>query len=84
MMKTQDRIFAAMESPAIACLHDLFRGTMPDNYCGESTRRTLHSVQPDAWTPRHVLLMNSDLLQSHFTPCSKAEEICSMFMQEEP
>ncbi|KAJ8464880.1 hypothetical protein OPV22_027432 [Ensete ventricosum] len=44
MMKTQDRIFAAMESPAIACLHDLFRRTMPDSECGKSTRRAPNSV----------------------------------------
>ncbi|CAL9079780.1 unnamed protein product [Musa textilis] len=71
-MKTQDRIFDAMESPARACLHDLFRRTMPDYECGKCTRRTLHCVQPDAWTTRHVPLMKSDLLQSHFTPCSKS------------
>ncbi|RRT37761.1 hypothetical protein B296_00058758 [Ensete ventricosum] len=78
MMKTQDRIFAAMESPAIACLHDLFRRTMPDYECGKSTRRTLPSVQPDAWTTRHAPL------QSHFTPCSSRGNLFRVHAKEEP
>ncbi|RWW03375.1 hypothetical protein GW17_00033474 [Ensete ventricosum] len=84
MMKTQDRIFAAMESPAIACLHDLFRRTMPDSECGKSTRRTLPSVQPDAWTTRHAPLMNSGPLQSHFTPCSSRGNLFRVHAKEEP